>query len=139
MSFVLPTKSTDEEKRFLRIKNDRLHRAILSHKKTITELEAELNKLRKQSNKQQEEIERLKQEKEKVRKERDMYRKMLFKQNKEKKELPATNDQSLLLGTNTKRGGKKGHKGKSRSLPSSAPDRIQRVFFTHCPDCHTLL
>jgi transposase len=139
MSFILPTKSSDEEKRYLRIKNDRLHRAIVSHKKTITELEAELRELRRKTNEQQEEIERLKQEREKVRKERDMYRKMLFKKNKEKKELPSNNDLSPLLYTSSKRGGKKGHKGKSRFLPSSAPDQIQRVFFTHCPDCHTLL
>src|SRR5579863_6641974 len=139
MSFILPTKSTDEEKRYLRIKNERLHRAILSHKKTITELEAELKELRKKTNKQQEEIEKLKQEKEKVRKERDMYRKMLFKKSKEKKELPANNDQLPLPHTSTKRGGQKGHKGKSRSLPFSVSDRIQRVFFTHCPTCHNSL
>jgi len=39
----------------------------------------------------------------------------------------------------TKRGGKKGHKGKSRSLRSSAADRIERVFFSHCPTCHNAL
>jgi len=66
----------------LRIRNDRLNRAILFHKKTITELETELSKLRKQNNQQQEEIEKLKQEKEKVRKERDMYRKKLLKKTK---------------------------------------------------------
>jgi transposase len=136
MSILLPLKSSDEEKRLLRITNDRLHRAILSHKKTITELEEELRKIRQQNTEQQEEIKRLKREKEKAEKQRDRYRKMLFKKNKEKKELLGKDDQNTLLTTTTKRGGKKGHRGRSRSLPSVTVDTIQRVFFTHCPDCH---
>lgn len=135
---VYQYKSSDEEKRLLRIKNDRLNRAILSHKKTIVELETELRKIRQHNITQQKEIEKLKKEKDKAERERDMYRKMLFKKNKEKKELP-TRDAQGLLQIKTKRGGTKGHKGKSRSLPSSAPTHIQRVFFTHCPTCSNLL
>ncbi len=136
MKYILPFKSSDEEKRYLRIKNDRLQRAIISHKKTIKELEEALKKLQRDKTKQQKEIEKLEKEKEKTERERDMYRKMLFKKNKEKKELPTKEGKVTISYGVTKRGGKKGHQGKSRFLPSSPADSTERVFFIHCPDCH---
>lgn len=141
--FSFSYKSTDEEKRYLRIYNDRLNRVTLSQRKKVKDFETELKELRRKSRKQEDEIEQLKKENEKIRRERDMYRKMLFKENIKNQKLPPkdqlTSSERFTPPKTNNRGGKTGHLGHSRGLPQSEPDIINRVFLTNCPNCHNSL
>ncbi len=128
-------KSTDYEKQRLRVDLATVRKALTSQQDNNKTLKEENKRLRQDKNKAEKELEKVKLEIEKLRRERDMYRKMLFKENSAKKELPGSK-QNKLLNLKRKRGRQKGHTGSSRFLPAKTPDKIQRVFFTHCPDCH---
>ena len=127
--------STDDEKRYLRVKVQTLERARLSQKQRADHLEEENKELKKEQIKNHKDLEKAKLEIEKLRRQRDMYKKMLFKENSKKQDLPSSKKENNLLNLKRKRGREKGHLGISRTLPQKEPDKVKRVFFTHCPDC----
>jgi len=134
-------KSTDEEKRKLRIDLDRLQRALVTRKKKQEELTSEIGNLRqinkdqqKFIEKQNQEIENLKQENEKLKRQRDTYRSMLFKENKPKVSVACS--PSFLPKRSI--GGQIGHKGYGRKLPGRI-DRQFRVYANNCPTCKETL
>lgn len=123
-------KSTDEEKRFLRLDVDRLQRALVKRKKKQQELNNEVGKLRKINEEQQEFIEKLKAENEKLKRQRDTYRSMLFKANKPK--VTVTPSPSFL--PQRKRGAQDGHTGYGRSIPQRV-DKVEQWSEARCPTC----
>lgn len=134
-------KSSDDEKRFLRIKVDQLKRALTSSKIHRTQIEKDYKKIKQDNIKKQEEIDRLKDQLEKVKQQRDMYKKMLFKPNIKHLPIKPDDDSHGFVTTQPKlkRGAKLGHIGHGRKLPAKGPDQIFRVFLTHCPNCHNPL
>jgi len=130
-------RSTDEEKRKLRIDLDRLQRALVTRKKKQEELNEEAGNLRQVNKdqqkfieKQNQEIENLKQEIEKLKRQRDTYRSMLFKENKPK--VSVSSSPSFLPKRSI--GGQIGHKGYGRKLPARI-DRQFRIYANNCPTC----
>ena len=138
MSRFYEFKSVDEEKRLLTVHVKTLRRSLKHQQVKNKGLVKENSKLKIEQIKKDKELEKAKLENEKLRKERDMYRKMLFKENSGKKELPG-NSQNKWLNLKRKRGRQNGHIGISRLLPQNPPDKIKRVFFNNCPDCHSKL
>lgn len=130
-------KSTDEEKRYLRIKLDQVQRSVKTHKKKYKEKNEELSELKKTYKKQQEMIEKLQKENDELKKQRDTYKNMLFKKNVDTTSLPT--DSELLIHTpQRKRGGQNGHKGYGRTLPRQI-DSYKQIYLKACPTCHTRL
>src|SRR5258708_453120 len=114
-------KSSDEEKRLLRVRVKTLDRARLAQKNRADRLEEENKVLQK-------EVEKLEEELEKVRKQRDTYKDMVFKSNVSFRE--------QVRGR--KRGGQAGHEGWGRKTPETI-DQYQQCFLEECPDCQTPL
>jgi len=132
-------KSSDEEKRHLRIKVSSLQKAVEAHRKARKKLEQEKRELAINLKEALKEIKQLKEENDKLQRQRDRFRDMVFKPNKKRK----TEENKKGLANNhlpqkkRKRGGQKGHKGAGRKKPEHIDDVI-RVFLSHCPDCSTV-
>jgi len=75
-------RSTDEEKRKLRVDIGRLAYRLKYQKHKSQEAEDKAKEWQKKYEEQQKEIEKLKEENEKLKRQRDTYRDMLFKANK---------------------------------------------------------
>jgi transposase len=131
-------KSSDEEKRHLRIKVSSLQKAVEAHRKARKKLEKEKRELAKDLENAIKTIKHLKQENDKLQRQRDRFRDMIFKPSKKSK----TEEDKKRLANNhlpqkkRKRGGQKGHKGVGRKKPEHIDDFV-RVFLSHCPDCST--
>src|SRR3990167_9369346 len=136
MDHYLEYRSTDDEKRYLRIALDQVRRAVITHKQKRKNAEDELSELKKEYQKQEELIEQLRKEKEEIKRQRDMYKNMVFKKN-----IPIESSPESPLLTNIfqkKRGGQKGHVGHGRSKPLEV-DFFKRIYTKSCPECHTKL
>ena len=140
MHFYHVYKSTDEEKRRLRIELDRVRRALTTQKirrdeadKTIREWERKYQELEKVNDK-------LREENEEIKRQRDTYKKMLFKKNIAEKITDTLSNDSLLneLTPQKNRGGQVGHTGHGRT-GSLEIDVKKRIYMDVCPDCHTKL
>jgi len=114
-------KSSDDEKRKLRIRVDVLTRARAAQKNRADSLEEKVTELEREN-------EKLKEELEKVKKQRDTYKDMIFKAN------ITTWKQSVRR----KRGRKNGHRGEGRRL-SGTIDLTKQCFAKECPKCNTPL
>ena len=113
--------STDDEKRYLRIKTQTLERARLAHKQRADKLEEENKKLKEKLRQMEEELE-------KVKKQRDSYKEIVFKANIPKEKATP----------GKKRGGQTGHKGYGRKT-SERIDQYATCYLICCPDCDTPL
>jgi hypothetical protein len=131
-------KSSDEEKRYLRLKVSSLEKAVVAHRKARKKLEQEKKELAINLKEALKKIKQLKEENDKLQRQRDRFRNMVFKSNN--KSTSKKNKEGLahkpLEKTKRKRGGQKGHKGTGRKKPEHI-DEVVRVFLTHCPDCST--
>jgi hypothetical protein len=135
-------KSSDEEKRHLRLKVSSLEKAVEAHRKARRKLEQEKRELAQDLKQATKIIEQLKEENDKLQRQRDRFRDMIFKpknkrdpdpdQDKDKKGL----SHKPLPQKKRKRGGQKGHKGAGRKKPEHI-DKVVRVFLSHCPHCST--
>ncbi len=136
MDHYLEYRSSDDEKRYLRIALDQVRRAVITHKQKRKNAEDELSELRKEYQKQEELIEQLRKEKEEIKRQRDMYKNMLFKKN-----IPIESSPESPLLTHIsqkKKGGQNGHIGHGRSKPLEI-DFFKRIYTKSCPECHTKL
>lgn len=122
-------KSSDEEKRKLRIQNALLSRSLVTQQQKNTILEEENKKLRQEIIRIEQQKQKLEEELEKVKKQRDTYRGMVFKANR-KQETPMFEKQQVRSI-----GGQTGHKGYGRKLPERI-DKELRVFANCCPTCN---
>jgi transposase len=113
---------------------------IRDQKTQITELEKEKSRLEKKNDKLIDQIERLK---EKLFKRSKHNKAELRKKQEEEREEEGSNnvgeeekseDLETRISVKTRRGAKRGHRGKGRQKPRN-PDEIKRVYYTHCPDC----
>ena len=130
-------KSSDEEKRLLRIKVSQLEPALEKQKKKRREAEDKVRDLEKELDERQRQIEKLEKENEELRRQRDGYRDMLFKKNKKDETSQEEEFNKPLSGiekAKRKLGGQKGHVGKGRKVPERV-DEVKRVHLSHCPDC----
>jgi transposase len=134
-------RSSDDEKRKLRVDIGRLEYRLKYQKHKREEAEDETKAWRekykeqqKQTGKLKEELEKLKEENDKLRKQRDTYRSMLFKRNK--RPLTEKADIDTIISSQSKKriGGQLGHKGYGRKLAIRI-DNTLRVFASVCPDC----
>jgi transposase len=131
-------KSSDEEKRHLRLKVSSLQKAIEAHRKARKKLEQENRELNKKLEQALKTIKQLMEENDKLQRQRDRFRDMVFKPNNNKtseEEKEELTDKPLPK-KKRKRGGQKGHKGTGRKKPEHIDDFV-RVFLSHCPDCST--
>lgn len=136
-------KSRDEEMRELRQKYAAKANAWDAQKRKNDRLEQENQTLRKrlkeQEKEHQEELGKVTDYLEKIRLERDQLKEILFKKSSCKKEITEDNKIHFIEKTEKrKRGGQAGHKGKGYEKPEHI-DEIERVFLSHCPDCHNEL
>lgn len=125
-------KSSDEEKRKLRIHNDVLVRSLQKQKENKDRLEGENHKLKQEIRRIEKERQKVQEELEKVKRERDTYKEMVFKANKKQEGVAEITD------TKRKIGGQIGHKGYGRKTT----DRIDRqvaAYLSNCPDCDSPL
>ena len=132
-------KSSDEEKRLLRIRVSRLEPALETQRKKRKEAEDKAREQERELEKKQKRIEELEKENDELRRQRDEYRDMVFKKNKKSEESEeegagAGVNQSLKPGQKRKRGGQPGHVGKGRTTPVRV-DEVVRVHLEQCPDC----
>jgi len=131
-------KSSDEEKRHLRLKVSSLEKAVAAHRKARKILEQEKRKLAKELKEAIKTIKQLEEKNDELQRQRDRFRDMVFKPNKKSK----TEENKKGLANNNlpkkkrNRGGQKGHKGAGRKKPDHI-DKVVRVFLSHCPDCST--
>ena len=131
-------RSSDEEKRHLRLKVSSLEKAVVAHRKARRELEQEIRELSKDLEKAIKTIKQLKEENDKLQRQRDRFRDMVFKPNNKRtseEEKEGLADKPLPK-KKRKRGAQKGHKGAGRKKPDHI-DEVVRVFLSHCPDCST--
>jgi transposase len=131
-------RSSDEEKRHLRLKVSSLEKAVVAHRKARRELEQEIRELSKDLENAIKTIKQLKEENDKLQRQRDRYRDMVFKPNNKR---TSEDDKEGLADKplpkkKRKRGAQKGHKGAGRKKPDHI-DEVVRVFLSHCPDCST--
>jgi len=129
-------RSSDEEKRLLRIKLSSFQRALETQRKARKELEKRNKETDKKLKKAEERIAQLETENDKLRRERDQYRDLTFKPKTKDKEKSEEKINFNLWERNKKRkrGGQKGHKGYGRENPKKI-DEVTRVYLSHCPDC----
>ena len=131
-------KSSDEEKRHLRLKVSSLEKAVVVHRKARRKLEKEKRELAKDLEQAVNIIKQLKEENDKLQRQRDRFRDMVFKPNNKRtseEDKKGLSDKPLPQ-KKRKRGGQKGHKGAGRKKPEHIDD-VVRVFLSHCPDCST--
>ncbi|MCG2810674.1 MAG: IS66 family transposase [Candidatus Aminicenantes bacterium] len=131
-------RSSDEEKRLLRLRVSSLGKALESQRKARQKLEQENKNLVKDLEEAQKTIKQLEGEKDKLQRQSDRYRSMIFKQ---KTKRAAEEDKKAvvfksLLKEKRKRGGQKGHKGYGRKKPEQV-DEVLRIYLTRCPHCTT--
>lgn len=122
------------EARHLRINIAVVTRARIAQKNRADALEEEVKQERKRNEELTRENQKLKEQIEKIKKQRDTYKGMVFKPNQVKKEVV----EEIFGGETRSRGGHIGHKGYGRKLPGRV-DKTYRIFFHHCPHCHTPL
>jgi transposase len=107
-------------------KNTKLQQSLLVRDNKIDKLEQENKRLKEEKSKLEEELE-------KIKRQRDKFKGMIFKPN-----IPAKTDQPDETNSSPAKkkvlGGQSGHKGSGRKLPEKV-DKINRVFFHHCPSC----
>lgn len=134
-------RSSDEEKRLLRIRVSQLEPALEIQKKRRREAEDKAEKLERELEEKRKQIEILEKENEELRRQRDGYRDMLFKRNRKTEEVKIGEDGGGLAEvrldkdkSKRKRGGQKGHVGKGRKVPQRV-DEVVRVYLEHCPEC----
>lgn len=130
-------RSTDEEKRHLRIALDQVRRAVDTHKRKRKEAEDEVSKLRQEKQKQSTIIEQLQKEIEEIKRQRDVYKNMLFKRNR-RVDTPPESELLAPTGIRKEKGGQIGHTGHGRITPQQI-DSFKRIYANTCPDCHTKL
>jgi hypothetical protein len=131
-------RSSDEEKRHLRLKVSSLEKAVVAHRKARRKLEQEKRELSKDLEKAIKTIKQLKEENDKLQRQRDRFRDMVFKPNNKRtseEEKEGLADKPLPK-KKRRRGAQKGHKGAGRKKPDHI-DEVVRVFLSHCPDCST--
>ena len=124
-------RSSDEEKRLLRLRVSYLEKALEHQRKARQKLEQEKKSLVKGLEEAQETIKQLEGEKDKLQRQSDRYRGMIFKQ---KAKRVAEEDKKALtanpwLKEKRKRGGQKGHKGYGRKNPEQV-DEVLRIYLT---------
>lgn len=125
-----------QECRYLRQRVACLERAHLAQKKKsnrLQELLKERNRFIRELEKEKEALEKLIGE---LKRQKDIYKGMIFKASKRSR----STLRSAQANQAKKRsvGGQKGHKGHGRKLPKRV-DQVKRVYFHHCPCCHTPL
>lgn len=130
-------KSSDEEKRLLRLKVSSLEPALKTQRQKRKEAEDKVREKERELEEKQKRIEELEKENDELRHQRDKYRDMLFKKNK-KSEEPSEDMAGVGLplksGQKRKRGGQAGHVGKGRKKPVRI-DQLVHVHLERCPDC----
>jgi transposase len=132
-------RSSDEEKRLLRLRVSYLEKAWEHQRKARQKLEQEKIKLVKDLEEAQETIKQLKAGNDKLQRQSDRYRGMIFKQKAKK---AAEENKKAGVASNPwqkgkrKRGGQKGHKGYGRKNPEQV-DEVLRIHLTSCPHCAT--
>lgn len=131
-------KSSDEEKRQLRIQLSIKDRAWKSQKEKAEQEAKKNNELEKRIRELEKQNQALEQELDKTRRQRDRYRDLLFKRNTQGEQAQTISPESLKSVPKRKRGGQKGHKGHGYKNPERI-DHKKRVYLTHCPDCNTEL
>lgn len=129
-------RSSDEEKRLLRIKLSSFERALEKQRKARKELEKRNRETNKRLKKAEERIVELETENDKLRRERDQYRDLTFKAKKKGKQRSEERINFNLREKKNKRkrGGQKGHKGYGRESPQEI-DEVSRIYLSNCPDC----
>lgn len=138
-----PWRSSDEEKRKLRVEVAALRRALKTQQevragllKELQKLEQELKQEKKESEKRIKELEDRCRE---LESQRDRYRDMIFKPNKRSKKGDKEEREDIkevydTLTPKRKRGGQKGHHGRGRKAPEHV-DEVSRIYLQTCPDC----
>jgi hypothetical protein len=121
-------KSSDEEKRKLRIYNDVLTRSLQKQRDTNSKLGDENNRLKKENEQLRKREQELFEELERVKRERDTYKGMVFKANKTNRIIAEANDIKRKIG------GQTGHKGYGRKTPEKI-DREVTAYLSTCPEC----
>lgn len=124
-------KSTDEEKRLLRLDVDRLTRALKHQQEKRKEIEKEANEWKRKYKEEQQINEKLKNEIARLTRQRDTYRSLLFKENSKP---PQNIVSSSFHLPKRKRGGQPGHMGYGRTLPGRV-DQVEQYTVSRCPDC----
>jgi transposase len=134
-------KSSDEDKRLLRIKVSGLERGLNTQRRKRREAEDKVKELERELEEKLKRIEELEKENDELRRQRDGYRDMVFKKNKPSESAPERGDEvraSVSGGVKRKRGGQLGHVGKGRGVPVRV-DEVVRVYLGRCPECGTEL
>jgi len=130
-------KSSDEEKRLLRIKVSRLEPALKTQRQKRKEAEDRVREKERELEKKQKRIEELEKENDELRRQRDGYRDMVFKKSKKSEEFKEEGsevNESSMAEKKRKRGGQPGHIGKGRTIPIHV-DQVVHVHLEQCPDC----
>jgi len=135
-------KSSDEEKRLLRIKVSQLEPALEKQRQKRRESEKKVRELERELEERRKRIEELEKENDELRRQRDQYRGMIFKKSKKTEESKEVEErgiaEALKAEKKRKRGGQKGHVGKGRKVPVRV-DEVVRVHLEQCPDCGNAL
>jgi len=130
-------RSTDEEKRKLRVDIGRLAYRLKYQKHKSEEAEDKAKEWQKKYEEQQKENQKLREEIEKIKKQRDTYRDMVFKANR-KKEDHEGHVSFFQSAAQKKLGGQLGHKGYGRKT-SERIDKELHMFAVFCPTCNEKL
>jgi len=129
-------KSSDDEKRKLRVRVATLERALEVQKKARRRLEKEIKELKCERKEDKKKIKELEKQCRELEQQRDRFRNMIFKPNtKPPKETEEGRGESgIIISKKQKQGGQKGHLGHGRKIPSQV-DEVRRVYLERCPDC----